>query len=147
MGLELTEIAMCLEEEFCFDFEDRALADWDGTVLALAQLVEAQCQDNRLERALEALGCFETSAPLDRKTYRGIREQIRLLPLPLFGVPRRFRTVALIRSHLEQRLGRRHSYCSSQAILDGVKRIIQERLDLDSPPEDTDHLIDDLGAG
>jgi hypothetical protein len=140
VGLELAEIVMDLEDEFCLELPESRLR---GTRVAdLEDLVLACLPRESIAAAIALVPMDEADGGIDHDAYLALWRENHSLPVAerWFGLQRRRVARAEIVRALEERLARYHGDDQVRA---GVRRIIAERLSLPAVAS-TQDLIADL---
>lgn len=143
MGLEIAEIMMDLEDEFCVELFDNELP-----LLKVSDIEDLVVGKRPRERISEAIALVPGDCPdghLDHDTYCAYWKKHKSLPSPSrwFGLQRNQITSEEIIRSLTDRLAR---YQTDDQVRVAVRRIIAGRLSLPAVASHQD-LIKDLGCG
>lgn len=140
MGLDLGEIIIAIENEFCIRFPDDP--SFDLTIESMQAFARASYDPDRIREAIRALPPDAPDGRMPREAYAEVLERFSWMPSPGLLSDRRFR-----REDVERHLaGRLHYEGRPEGIDRMVVAIVRRELQLKVEPRPQDHLVHDLGA-
>ena len=142
MGLEIAEIIMDIEDEFCIEIEEDARLD--GTVGQLENYVISKFNFNVISKVIDLIPENDESGYIPHEAYAKLYNKYSWLPTPKRII---FFKKKLNKHDICEYLLSKEKYKNnSDLIRNQIRTIIKEQLQLSFDIEAKHHLVKDLGC-